>query len=217
MHISFNRFFCLKHSESLWVSWRKPVSRVFALSLVMLLLFTTSPSTPFGVLITEIVGILLVIAAAIGRIWCALYIAGRKNSELCRDGPYSLCRNPLYVFSFLGVIGLALVARSAPVALILIPLFWGYHHFVIKFEETRLRSLFGEAYDDYCAKTSRLWPQFNGFWSRAALTVNPSAFMRALSEVAWFLIAFCLLEFVEHLRGASMGEATLPTLFAWPF
>lgn len=217
MIMVLDKIFRRKRSDSLWVSWRKPVSQVCVLCLVGLLLFSTSRSTPVGVLVTEILGMLLVIVAALGRIWCALYIAGRKNAELCRDGAYSVCRNPLYGFSFLGAMGFALVARSVPVALILIPIFWGYHHFVIKFEETRLRSLFGETYDDYCAKTSRLWPRFNRYWSRPNLTIDPRMFMRALLEVAWFLIAFAAFEVIEHLRGASLGEATLPTFFAWPF
>lgn len=217
MIMALDKIFRTKRSDSHWVNWRKPVSRMCVLCFVGLLLFSTSRSTPVGVLVTEILGILLVIAAALGRIWCALYIAGRKNAELCRDGPYSVCRNPLYVFSFMGALGLALVARSVPVALILIPVFWGYHHLVIKFEENRLRSLFGETYDDYCAKTQRLWPQFNRYWSRPALTIDPRMIMRALSEVAWFLIAFAAFEVIEHLRGASFGDASLPTLFAWPF
>lgn len=215
--MSINKAFGLKNSDSLWVNWRKPISRVCVLCFVGLLLFSTSPSTPFGVLITEIFGILLVITATLGRIWCALYIAGRKNTELCRDGPYSVCRNPLYVFSFFGVVGFALVARSVPVALILIPVFWGYHHFVIKSEESRLRSLFGETFDDYCARTSRLWPRFNRYWSRPILTIDPRMMIRTFSEVAWFLIAFAAFEVIEHLRGASLGEGPVVTFFEWPF
>jgi protein-S-isoprenylcysteine O-methyltransferase Ste14 len=36
------------------------------------------------------------------RLWCSLYISGYKNSQLITSGPYSLCRNPLYFFSFVG-------------------------------------------------------------------------------------------------------------------
>jgi protein-S-isoprenylcysteine O-methyltransferase Ste14 len=35
------------------------------------------------------------------RLWSTLYIGGRKRVVLVSDGPYSLCRNPLYVGTFL--------------------------------------------------------------------------------------------------------------------
>jgi len=197
--------------------WRKPVSRLLAAGFLILLVLTTSPDAPFVVLALEIVGFLMIIAAVLGRIWCALYIAGRKNAELCCDGPYSLCRNPLYGFSFLGVVGLAFVARSMPLGLILIPIFWGYHHFVIRSEEIRLREIFGDTYTQYCIVVPRLWPRLGRYWSRSRLTVDPRVIGRALSEVAWFLIAVACLEVVEHLRGASLGGAKLPVLFSWPF
>lgn len=197
--------------------WRKLVSRVLAAGFAGLLVLTTSPGTPLFMLVLEIVGLLLIIAAVLGRIWCALYIAGRKNTELCCDGPYSVCRNPLYVFSFLGALGLTFVARSVPLGLILTPIFWGYHHFVISSEETRLRELFGKACEKYYREVPRLWPSFRLYWSRPSLAIDPRPIGRALSEVAWFLIAVACLEIVEHMRGASLGEAKLPVLFTWAF
>lgn len=53
----------------------------------------------------EIFGYALLLVAAPGRIWCSIYIVGRKDEELCTDGPYSLVRNPLYAFSLLGLVG----------------------------------------------------------------------------------------------------------------
>lgn len=197
--------------------WRKPVSRLLAAGFVGLLILTSSPGTPLGVLGVEIAGFFLIIAAVLGRIWCALYIAGRKNIELCRDGPYSICRNPLYVFSFFGALGLAFVARSVPIGLIIVPIFFGYHYFVINSEEAHLREIFGDTYAQYCREVPRLWPRFRLYWSRSSLALDPQVIVRALSEVAWFLIAVACLEIVEHLRGASLGELTLPVLFTWPF
>src|SRR5438874_6144411 len=56
----------------------------------------------------EVVSFLILLTAAFGRIWSAAYISGRKNHELVVDGPYSLTRNPLYFFSFLGYLGAGL-------------------------------------------------------------------------------------------------------------
>lgn len=53
----------------------------------------------------EVLGISLVIFAVLGRFWSILYIGGRKNKEVMQDGPYSMCRHPLYQFSTMGVVG----------------------------------------------------------------------------------------------------------------
>lgn len=196
---------------------RKPVSWLLALGFFGLLIFTISPGSPAAILIMEISGMLLVSAAVLGRIWCALYIAGRKNVELCRDGPYSLCRNPLYVFSFLGAVGFTLVARSEPLALVLIVVFAGYHHFVIRSEEARLKHLFGAEYDRYCSVVPRVWPRLKRYWSRPSLVVDPRVVGRAIAEAAWFLIALCCYEVVEHYRGASLDAGAIPTIFTWAF
>ncbi|MFV2065761.1 MAG: isoprenylcysteine carboxylmethyltransferase family protein, partial [Pirellulales bacterium] len=41
------------------------------------------------------------------RWWATLYIGNRKQCVLVTDGPYSLCRNPLYVGTFLIVLSIA--------------------------------------------------------------------------------------------------------------
>lgn len=196
---------------------RKVASRLLVALLLLATALTTSPGAPLQVLLVEIGGILLVIVGVLGRIWCSLYIAGRKNSELCTDGPYSLCRNPLYLFSFLAFIGLLLAARLHLLALIVSPLFWCFHYFVIRSEERSLSGLFGESYEKYRQSVPRIWPRASGYWSRTILPVDARLMARALSEVAWFLLALACFEVVEHLRGAFLGDGQLPVLFTWPF
>jgi protein-S-isoprenylcysteine O-methyltransferase Ste14 len=50
-------------------------------------------------------GIVAIVVCIIGRTWTSLYIAGRKIDQLVTVGPYSIVRNPLYVFSILGAAG----------------------------------------------------------------------------------------------------------------
>jgi protein-S-isoprenylcysteine O-methyltransferase Ste14 len=57
-------------------------------------------------------GVILLAIASFGRIWCSLYIGGFKTNSLISGGPYSLCRNPLYFFSFLGGIGIGLATET---------------------------------------------------------------------------------------------------------
>ena len=55
--------------------------------------------------VIEITGIGLIGVAIIGRLWCTLYLGGRKAAEVVTKGPYSIARNPLYVFSAIGSAG----------------------------------------------------------------------------------------------------------------
>jgi protein-S-isoprenylcysteine O-methyltransferase Ste14 len=186
--------------KSVFERWRKSISRALAVLIIAFLILSDPSHMAWLNLPLKIAGVLFIGAAVLGRIWCALYIAGRKNTDLCSDGPYSLCRNPLYFFSFFGAIGFAFVAGSLSVGMALVPLFWCYHHFVIKNEEARLSALFGAAYETYRATVPRIIPRPNLYWSRPCLTVDPHVMLRAISEVAWFLIALALSEMIEPLQ-----------------
>ena len=52
-------------------------------------------------------GLVLTFIGCLGRVWCLVHIAGRKNNELVMEGPYSLCRNPLYLFGLIARVGVA--------------------------------------------------------------------------------------------------------------
>ena len=60
----------------------------------------------------EEAGALLIGACIVGRVFCTLYIGGGKNAQLVRHGPYSVARNPLYVFSLAGATGVGLSSAS---------------------------------------------------------------------------------------------------------
>ena len=91
---------------------RKPASWL-AVALIGWLWLRLEPArAPMIAFAAELAGFAAVMTAVLGRVWCALYIAGRKNAELCQDGPYSFVRNPLYVFSFVGAVGVAVWAAS---------------------------------------------------------------------------------------------------------
>lgn len=208
-----DRPLCVAGSDSLQTSrrksgferWRKSISRALAVLIIAFLVMSDPPSAVWLKLLLKIAGVLFIGAAVLGRIWCALYIAGRKNTDLCIDGPYSLCRNPLYLFSFFGAVGFVFVAGSLPVGIALVPLFWCYHHFVIKNEEVRLGALFGAAYEAYRAKVPKIIPRPDLYWSRPCLTVDPHIMLRAISEVAWFLIALALCELIEPMQRSAGG------------
>lgn len=152
----------------------------------------------------EFLGFFLVFGAVLGRLWCTLYIGGQKDKKLCQSGPYSLTRNPLYLFSFLGLIGVCLAAQNIVLMIISAGVFLLYYRTVIMNEEKRLIALFGTDYILYLAKVPRFFPRFDVPESEDVVVVHPRAFVRSLTEVAWFLAAIVGIEVIEELRQAAV-------------
>jgi len=166
----------------------------------------------------KLTGYGLIVLATLGRIWCAVYIGGRKDQELTIDGPYSICRNPLYVFSFLGVIGVLFSAKNLPLLLIIIPVFWGYYFFVITSEEGRLKELFGKEFNNYARNVNRLVPRLQSYWTRSKIEVNPKIIFHAMLDAMWFMWAFMGLEVVEYLKTPGLhAKSIIPVLWKLPF
>lgn len=192
-----------KSSSSIEV-FRKLTSRVVAALFLSLALFAVPPKlggmTGWGM---EMAGYLLLIVAALGRVWCALYISGRKDRILCEDGPYSLTRNPLYFFSFLGLVGFAIALGSFALAAAVALVYLGYYRYVIHSEETRLGEIFGGDYVAYLASTPRFFPALRRPSTPASLTVNPRIIERALKEIVWFLFAIVFIEVLEEIHQAG--------------
>lgn len=184
--------------------YRQPFSWLYGIILAGLIFF--SPPAGAETLLdegAEMVGYTLLVLAALGRIWCSIYIVGRKDEELCTDGPYSLVRNPLYAFSLLGLIGILCGARRLLMLPIAVPVFAGYYALVIRAEEQRLTRLFGKRYAAYRARTRAIIPRrLSGYTSRVLVTLNPRSVMRAVVDASWFLWLIVLLEFVERLKTA---------------
>ncbi|TIP81472.1 MAG: isoprenylcysteine carboxylmethyltransferase family protein, partial [Mesorhizobium sp.] len=66
--------------------------------------------------VVEMIGFVLILVCIFGRLWSILYVGGRKNSELAVRGPYSITRNPLYLFSTIGAFGVGFMFGSLIVA-----------------------------------------------------------------------------------------------------
>lgn len=76
-------------------------------------------------------------------------------SKLVNWGPYRFTRNPMYVSLvtvYLGVAGL--LGQVWPLLLLALPVTF-MHRITIPFEEARMRSLFGDEFDQYCNQTRR--------------------------------------------------------------
>ncbi len=183
---------------------------LLGLPLLAYVVFTVSPweHSLLGDLLLENLGFVLLVVAAFGRVWCLMYIGGVKDGELLTSGPYSVVRNPLYVFNFLGALGFGLATKHPEVAAVLGLVFLVYYPRVVAREERRLAQRHGEAFAAYRRRTPRWIPRFSLYTEPETLVVRPAFVRRGLSSAAWFLWLFLLWEIVEklHSRGV-LGAA----------
>jgi len=186
------------------------ISRAFFLVVIALILFTVSAwSSTSAILWTlRAVGFALVVIAALGRLWCSIYICGYKNRRVIADGPYSIVRNPLYCFSLLGGIGVGFLVGSLAITALIVLFFIWIYPIIIREEEANLENLLGQEYLDYKAKTPRLVPAFKQFTNIEQYTINIKQMQNAFLDAVWFLLA------VPILLGIDIAHRTgvLPSL-----
>jgi len=172
--------------------------------LVVALLFVGSRSTGHFHEYIEAFGLSLIVAAIIGRMWCTLYIGGRKSAEIVRSGPYSVTRNPLYVFSTIGAMGIGAQTGSLIVALGFGILCYVAFSIVIRAEEKFLEQNFGEPYRAYCRDVPRFFPKLSLYNDDATVTVKPDRLYRTFTDGLVFFVAYPFFEFIEYLQGIDV-------------
>jgi protein-S-isoprenylcysteine O-methyltransferase Ste14 len=148
-------------------------------------------------------GLLMVVLCILGRTWSAMYIGGYKKRELITAGPYSLVRNPLYMFTIIGTAGIGLMAGSLVCALLFAGFAAVVFGYVTRAEETFLANVFGEEFRAYVARVPRFWPRFSGWRDVDELAVRPGPVMRTFLEACLFLAALPLIEIKDYLQAAG--------------
>jgi protein-S-isoprenylcysteine O-methyltransferase Ste14 len=177
----------------------------------MVFLFMTSAWSRHSVVMEEslfFLGVTLVAVGVVGRIWSLSYLVGKKGRTLVTEGPFSLCRNPLYFFSFLGVLGVCLCTETLTVGLVVMPIFMLVHLRTVRKEESKLRTVFGEDYAAYSRRVPRFIPSFRHFNESETLSVNGVLFRKGIMDVATFIMLIGVIEITEALH----ENGALPTL-----
>ena len=165
-----------------------------------------------GMLRLDQLGAVILAGAILGRCWCTLYIAAHKKQSLVTTGPYSLCRNPLYLFSFMAAAGVGLMSGSiligAIYCLVTIALFRG----VVRQEERHLTDYFGGTYRAYCRDTPRWIPNFGIWRDDRKLLTRPSLLLITLRD------GLCLFAFWPFFRLMELAReiGLVPTLLTLP-
>ncbi|GAB4389622.1 MAG: isoprenylcysteine carboxylmethyltransferase family protein [Thermodesulfovibrionales bacterium] len=147
------------------------------------------------------IGYSLIALGVAGRIWASYHIAGRKNAELVTEGPYSICRNPLYLFALLIVLGLLSLLENAVIALPVIVVVSYAYHVAMRNEEKYLSSRHGERYAEYMGSVPRLFP---AFWkyrrAEGRGSFDRRLFMRGVMDTGVFLLLIPVVEALEAMH-----------------
>lgn len=190
-----------------------PRLRLTLLYFVALLVVTAlcAPRHPPGALLQG-AAILLVACACLGRIWCSVFIAGRKDTAIVSHGPYALCRHPLYTLSFIGGLGLALATGSIAlvvVTAIVLALLFGS---AARREERWLMERYTAEYTHYATGTPRWWPALSRWSMPAEALVHPPILWKAFVDAGSFFLLYALV----LAAGALRGSGVLPQLAVLP-
>lgn len=148
----------------------------------------------------EHVGIFLIFFAIFGRTWCALHISGSKNARIVDTGPYSLVRNPLYVFSLVGTAGVGAQTSSLVVAAVFTVVIAIVFAVVVRKEEAYLCAKFGPVYEEYRQRVPRFFPSFAAYKDVSRLTIDLRLVRRTFIESCYFLVAIPAFDTLELAR-----------------
>jgi protein-S-isoprenylcysteine O-methyltransferase Ste14 len=160
----------------------------------------------------EWLGIVLIVVCILGRTWSSLYIGGRKIEEFVQTGPYSVMRNPLYFFSFLGAAGVGMQVGSVTLGLFCAVIAWMVFYVVVQQEEQVLAARYGDPYRDYLARVPRFLPNPRLWHDEPTLTIRPPRVVMTFADALVFLLAVPLAELFEHLQDTG----AIPVLLRLP-
>ncbi len=187
--------------------WQRKIIVGGAAIIGLTLLMAMRPASPENAYWHEAIergGIILILVGILGRTWCSMYIGGHKLNRLITEGPYSVTRNPLYVFSAIAAFGLGAQLGSIVFALICGVATIAIFALVISHEERALATRFPAEFAHYKAMVPRFAPNFGGWQEADNLLVRPALVRRTFWDASLFLLAVPGLKALEGLRDASL-------------
>jgi protein-S-isoprenylcysteine O-methyltransferase Ste14 len=142
----------------------------------------------------------LFLAGAALRFWATLYIGGRKRDLIVDEGPYSLCRHPLYLAAFLMALSAGLFLQSLAVACAAVITGIAFLMTTVPQEEAALARLHPRGWADYSERVPCVIPSQRSWRTPSRFTVD----VRSLSEEAarasrWVLLPL-LAQVFSYLR-----------------
>ena len=133
--------------------------------ILLMMLYFARPNSPYFLL-----GIILIVIGEIIRLRSVSFAGGETRtmnvgaSSICKSGPYSIVRNPLYIGNVMIYVGFAFVAGSVYVviiSLITLVYFLIQYSLIISLEEEALEKKFGDEYIAYKKLVPSILPRIN--------------------------------------------------------
>ena len=133
--------------------------------ILLMMLYFARPNSPFFIL-----GITLIVIGEIIRLRSVSFAGGETRtmnvgaSSICKSGPYSIVRNPLYIGNVMIYVGFAFVAGSVyvvTISLITLIYFLIQYSLIISLEEEALEQKFGDEYISYKRLVPSILPRIN--------------------------------------------------------
>ncbi len=133
--------------------------------ILLMMLYFARPNSPYFLL-----GIVLIVIGEIIRLRSVSFAGGETRtmsvgaSSICKSGPYSIVRNPLYIGNVMIYVGFAFVAGSVyvvTISLITLVYFLIQYSLIISLEEEALEEKFGDEYITYKKLVPSILPKIN--------------------------------------------------------
>ena len=141
-------------------------SRSFTpIPILLMMLYFARPNSPYFFL-----GIVLIVIGEIIRLRSVSFAGGETRtmnvgaSSICKSGPYSIVRNPLYIGNMMIYVGFAFVAGSVyvvTISTITFVYFFIQYSLIISLEEEALKEKFGNEYITYKKLVPSIIPRIN--------------------------------------------------------
>lgn len=193
-----------------------PRLRLTALLLAALLVLVASSertaATGLAGLALQLAGLACIGCAALGRIWTSLFIAGYKDAQLVRQGPYAVLRHPLYALSLVAMLGAGLTTRSVVITVALLLVFTAIYAVAGRAEDRFLQQAHGEQYLRYAREVGSILPRWSSYEVPGSLDVRPRVLWKSFLDAGSLLAYWGLLLLVDGLQrqGATPTWITLP-------
>jgi len=185
-----------------------------ALILAPVVLFTLVsrpplPSDSWAHLLVQTIGWMLFVTGAALRFWSTLYLGGRKDAELVMEGPYSLCRNPLYLASLLLALSAGFFLESLLFSVATFAVLMIYQRTAIRAEEGILRRRHGPRFEAYVRSVPPVRPTFRAFKTPDYIIVHA----RSLRNEAARASRWVWLPLLAQLLTYGRSHGWWPTFF----
>ncbi len=127
-----------------------------------------------------------------------------KSKKVISYGPYSIVRNPLYLFSFLGFVGAGLAFGSIIITLLLVITFAITHIPIILYEEKKLIGIFGDEFRDYMKRVPRFIPRLSKVDNPKEAIFRPKQFSKSVRDATLIILSYGIIKILIWLHNKDI-------------